>query len=91
MNMNEIEMGTFIRIIRTIVQQELRKSNFEYTYAGIVKENLGNNKFLVRIPAIDFSIQLLNKTGESLSVSDSVLVRCKDRNLGNGYIAVKNG
>ena len=37
MNMNEIEMGTFIRIIRTIVQQELRKSNFEYTYAGIVK------------------------------------------------------
>ena len=66
-------------------------SNFEYTYAGIVKENLGNNKFLVRIPAIDSSIQLLNKTGESLSVSDSVLVRCKDRNLGNGYIAVKNG
>lgn len=85
------ETSEFIDLVRTIVKQELNKLNIEYVYTGIINSINQNNTYDVEIPQMGVCHDLINKTGEALTVGDAVLIRTKNKNFGNAYIGIKNG
>ena len=90
--MTENERKEFVKIIREIVQQEIAKiPNLEYSFFGIVDAANGSG-FDVIVPGTESQYHaLLNKSGETLTAGDAVILRAKDKNMGNAYIAVKCG
>lgn len=94
MNLNNTEMQELIDLIRTIARQEIKNNsiNLEYSYFGTIESTNPDGTFNVKIPS-DNGIypNLLNQTGTTLTIGDSVLIRAKNNKMGNAYIAVKNG
>ena len=94
MNLNYGETSDLLNVIRNIVRQEIKNSmsNIEYSYFGIVESENLDGTFDIKIPSDDSIYpNLLNQSGTTLSVSDSVIVRAKNNNFGNAYIACKSG
>lgn len=91
--MTEAERNEFVKIIREIVKQEISKiRNLEYSYFGTISADRGSGKFDVSIASSNgVYSSLLNKSGVSLSVGNAVIIRAKDGNMGNAYIAIKCG
>lgn len=93
MKLSNEEVAQLVLIIRDIVQQEISKiKNLEFTYFGSVSVDNLDGTFDVSVPGTsNVYSKLLNKTNGSLSVGDAVLIRAKDNNMGNAYIAIKCG
>ncbi len=92
MNMSNEETSQLIELIRTIVKQEISKIDIEYSYFGKIKTANADGTFNVEIPSDGGTYpSLKNKSGEVLTVGNSVLIKAKNNNFGNAYIAVKNG
>jgi hypothetical protein len=93
MGLSNNDAQGLVDIIKDIAQQEIKNSstNLEYSYFGII-DSINSGKFNVKVPS-DGTIypNLLNQTGTSLNIGDSVIVHAKGNNMGNAYIAVKNG
>lgn len=92
MNVGNMDVNEFVELIRDIVRQEIKKTGLEYSYFGKIKTVNNDGTFDVEIPS-DGGIypSLLNKSGEELSVGNSVVIKAKNKNFGNAYIAIKNG
>lgn len=90
--MTNEEKVEFIKIIREIVQQEISKiTNLEFSFFGKVEASVGG-KFNVSIAGIEgVYTGLINKSGVALTVGDSVVVKAKNKDMGNAYIAIKCG
>lgn len=91
--MTDQERNEFVKIIREIVRQEIGKiRNLEYSFFGTIKGSNGDGSFSVYIAGEDGVYSALkNKSGVNLTIGDAVIVRAKDGNMGNAYIAIKCG
>lgn len=90
----QIDMQDFIDMIRDIARQEIKSAMRDVekvNYGTIISAN-ANGTFNVEVAGGDnIYNNIMNKTNGALSVGDSVLLKSKNGNLGNGYIAIKMG
>lgn len=80
-------------VIKKIVAQQIKanSNNMAFLYSGTVKSTSGG-RFDVEIPSNGgIYTGLLNQTGTSLVVGDSVIVMMKGNKAGNSYITAKCG
>lgn len=92
MKLTNKEISELVSIIRDITRQEINKIDLEYSYFGIIKNTYSDNSYDVEIPSTGLIYpKLYNKSTTSLSYGDAVIVHAKNDNLGNAYIAIKNG
>ena len=76
---------------KDIVEQESRKINNLKHIPGVVTEIVvPKNTGAAKVRIMGRTLRLLNKTGETLEVGDSVIVHYWD-NMANGYIALRCG
>ena len=76
---------------KDIIKQESRKINNLKHVPGIVTEIVvPKNTGAAKVNVMGRTLRLLNKTGETLEVGDSVIVHYWD-NVANGYIALRCG
>lgn len=81
-----------IKIIDERIEKKLAKTNFVTKYVGIVKYVSNDNTAVaVTIAGYDTLFTFLNKTGEVLSVGDSVKIECNNGQLTGGYVTEKFG
>lgn len=81
-----------IKIIDERIEKKLAKTNFVTKYVGIVKYVSNDNAAVaVTIAGYDTLFTFLNKTGEVLSVGDSVKIECNNGQLTGGYVTEKFG
>lgn len=82
-----------IKIVRTIANQEIKKSivNIEQVSYGTITTVNTDGTFDVQIAGGKLISSLANKSGETLAVGNVVILKARNGNLGNGYIAVKTG
>lgn len=77
-----------INIINECIEKVLQKSNIPTKTMGNVTYVTGDNsKATVKIGGFDTTFELINKSGEYLSVGDSVFVESIGGNLTNGFIS----
>lgn len=91
-----MEIGTtkaFIDYIRQIINQEINKQNFIKTYSGtVISVSIDGKRATVRLTGSDEDIpNLLNKTGETLSVDDNVFLFAMNNNFSNLVIGMRFG
>lgn len=89
------EMNVLIKIMKQIASSECKKilneNNVETIMYGNIIEIDGQN-YTVQIAGGDKPYTgLKNKSAETLTVGDSVIVKAIRGNAGNGYIALKIG
>ena len=94
--MNNTELNTLIKIIKQVAhnecQQMLKDANVASNYfASITKVNSDGTYNVLLAGGDTPYTNLLNKTGETLSVGDGVLIEALSGNIGNGYIKIKQG
>ena len=90
MNINVEELTD---LIRKIVNQELKNktNNIGFLYSGVIK-TIDAGRFDVEIPSNGSVYKgLLNQSGVSLIVGDSVILMVKGDKAGNSYITAKCG
>lgn len=81
-----------IKIIDERIEKKLAQTNFVTKYVGIVKYTSNDNTAVaVTIAGYDTLFTFLNKTGEVLSVGDSVKIECNNGQLTGGYVSEKFG
>lgn len=84
-------MSSFIDFLKDVAEDRMEAEDSLKRCSGVVEsivENTNGGKAVVR--CMNRSLTMLNKTGEILSVGDSVWVHYWG-NLANGYIALRNG
>ncbi len=81
----------FIQIMSKLINKELNKRKFaQYKSAKVVSVN-SNGSVNIKIPPSETVIHnLLNKTGETLSVNDDVSLLLKDGTMSTALVAFKN-
>lgn len=89
------DMDVLIKIVKQIAASECRKilkeNNVETIMYGTVTAINGTN-YTVQIAGGDKPYTgLKNKSAETISVGDAVIVKAINGNAGNGYIALKMG
>lgn len=89
------DMNTLIKVIKQISASETRRimneNNVETIMYGTVTAINGTN-YTVQVAGGNKPYTgLKNKTGETLNVGDSVIIKAINGNAGNGYIGVKMG
>ena len=89
------DMDALIKIVKQIAASECRKilkeNNVETIMYGTVTAINGTN-YTVQIAGGDKPYTgLKNKSAETISVGDAVIVKAINGNAGNGYIALKMG
>ena len=76
---------------KDIVEQESRKiNNLKHTYGVVTEIVVPKNTGAAKVKVMGRTLRLLNKTGETLKVGDSVIIHYWD-NMANGYIALRCG
>lgn len=81
----------FIQIMSRLINKELSKKKFaQYKSAKVVSINK-DGSVNIKIPPSETIIHnLLNKTGETLSVNDDVSLLLKDGTMSTALVAFKN-
>lgn len=82
-----------IKIIRDIANQEIKEAliNVETVSYGTITTINASGTFAVQIAGGKIVNNMANKCGETLAVGDVVILKSRNGNLGNGYIAIKTG
>lgn len=94
MQMTQSELNQLIDIIKTIVKKEIKDAmqNVEFVITGTVSEVNNDGTVNVDLPGEQGTYtNMLNQTGQVLSVGDVVILKGKGGNFGNGYVSMKNG
>lgn len=89
------DMSVLIKIMKQIAATEckriLKENNVESIMYGVVTA-INENNYTVQIAGGDMPYTgLKNKSAETISVGDSVIIKAINGNAGNGYIALKMG
>jgi len=89
----DINVEDLTELIKKISNQQIKKkiNNVGFLYSGVVKStSLG--RFDIEIPSNGSVYSgLLNQTGTTLTVGDSVIIMVKGDKAGNSYITAKCG
>lgn len=81
-----------INVINECVEKALQKSNIlTKTMGTVISLTEDNTRAKVKVGGFDTSFELLNKTGEILSIDDKVFIESINGNLTNGFISEKFG
>lgn len=69
-----------------------RTNKLPETYSGTVTSVVvGNKRANVKLSGYDTEFNFLNKSKETLSIGDGVLIRAINGNLSNAYIEIRYG
>lgn len=92
-NILDINVEELTELIRKIVDQQLKNktNNIGFLYSGVIKST-DAGRFDVEIPS-NGSVYtgLLNQSGTTLVIGDSVIIMVKGDKAGNSYITAKCG
>lgn len=83
-----------LNTIRRIVKDEVNKAlvDVEKIGYGTISNSNSNGTFNVKLLGGDLICNdMINKSHEALKVGDAVMIKSKNGNAGNGYIAIKLG
>lgn len=81
-----------INVINECVEKALQKSNIPTKTMGtVISLTEDNTRAKVKVGGFDTSFELLNKTGEILSIDDKVFIESINGNLTNGFISERFG
>ena len=81
--------NAMIKLIKTIVQKELRNLQFDKTYSGVVTGVNGNNANIKIMGSESIVNNVKNKSGEVLVTGDDVLIEAINNSLNNIVIKYK--
>lgn len=93
MNFNTRQVVEFKKVIEDIVDSKFQSYGVTSYIAAIITKVNSDNTVNVKLPPDNnrYVNNILNKTGESLSVGDSVELCAKNGKLSNSWVAVKHG
>lgn len=90
-NMEKELVQEFIKVISKLINKELDKRKFAQYRSAKVDSINSDGSINIKIPPSETVIHnLLNKTGETLSVNDDVSLLLKDGTMSTALVAFKN-